>query len=380
MQGVTTRDNTGRPSRYRRLGAHGIRYRFRVRALNRPWRGVDVHFLDPDAAPEDMDDRNAAKKFKEFSLEAKKGFRDAGLPLVDGKAIKVTTFLNRLLGLSLKLQTQVLSYWHIIMQELIRDPKSTGKFQEGILDIGSELVLEKESVLFQDPGEGTRTCLNRLVGDRGVSWEQAKKLMEDQEDRSSGIYRKRARRDRTDVYNIFLALEKKQMVKNRSQRTFVTVEPHSGFRPDEVSQRELRKDFEMLSNEDAEDKWKAVYELSKDKCACKVCDDPATCELKKRTRAYHVLTGSVLPFWSTIKSYMQAQEEHLDAEEEGRGRPSEEGHDVGSCHADRGRLAAQPAAGARTARDKASRSTFSAHRAPGDKRMEGLLANVFEPS
>jgi len=283
--------------------------------LNRPWRGVDVHFLDPDAAPEDMDDRNAAKKFKEFSLEAKKAFRDAGLPLVDGKAIKVTTFLNRLLGLQLKLQTQVFSYWHIIMQELIRDAKSTGKFQEGILDIGSELVLEKESVLFEDAGEGTRTCLNRLVGDRGVSWEQAKKLMEDQEDRCSGIYRKRARKDRSDVYNIFLALEKKQMVKNRSQRTFVTVEPHSGFRPDEVAQRDLRRDYEMLSNEDAEEKWKAVYELSKDKCACKVCDDPATCELKKRTRAYHILTGSVLPFWNTIKSYMQAHEEHLDAEE-----------------------------------------------------------------
>ena len=278
--------------------------------LKRPWRGVDVQFLDPNVATEEID-RQGEKKFKEFAIETVDAFKDAGLKLGDGK-IKMTTFLNRLLGLKLRLQTQVFSYWHILMEELIRDAKKTGRFQEGILDIGSELVLEKESVLFEDALEGTRTCMNKLIGDRGVSWEQANKLMMDQSDRSSGVYR--SKKNKTDVYNIFLALEKKQIVKNRSQTTFVTVEPHSGFRPNEIVQKDIRKDYEMLSGAEAEKKWRHVYELSKDKCSCDICDDPS-CELKKRSRAYHVLTGSVLPFWNTIKSYVLSQEQHLDVED-----------------------------------------------------------------
>jgi hypothetical protein len=93
---------------------------------------------------------------------------------------------------------------------------------------------------------------------------------------------------------------------------FSTVEPHSGFRAEEISRYDLRKNYEKLNDQVAEKKWKHVYDLSKHKCACEVCDDPATCELKKRTRAYNILTGSVIPFWKTIKSYMVAQEDKED--------------------------------------------------------------------
>ena len=280
--------------------------------LKRPWRGVDVDFLDPDAPAEEVH-KNADQKFKAFALQALEGFSNAGLQFGDRKVI-VNNFLNRLLGLKLKLQAQVFSYWHLIMEELIRDAKKVGKFQEGILDIGSELALEKETVLFGDSHTGVATCLNKLVGDRGVSWKKAKSLMKDQHDSSAGFYRKR--KDRNSVYNIFLALEKKQMVKNKSQVAFHTVEPFSGFRPDEISRGELRKDFEKLSTEDAKAKWEHVYNLSKDKCACKVCDAPATCELKRRTKAYYILTGSVLPFWNTIKALMRSQEQtDLDEDE-----------------------------------------------------------------
>ena len=279
--------------------------------LKRPWRGVDVDFLDPDAPAEEVH-KNADQRFKAFALQALQGFNDAGLKFE--KKVVVNSFLNRLLGLKLKLQAQVFSYWHLIMEELIRDAKKVGKFQEGILDIGSELALEKETVLFDDPQMGATTCLNKLVGDRGVSWKKAKSLMKDQNDSYAGFYR--TRKDRNNFYNIFLALEKKQMVKNKSQMAFHTVEPYSGFRPDEIGRGELRRDFEKLTDEDAKAKWEYVYNLSKDKCACKVCDAPATCELKKRTKAYYILTGCVLPFWNTIKAYMRSQEQKdLDEDE-----------------------------------------------------------------
>ena len=281
--------------------------------LRRPWRDFDVSFLDPSAEAADESDKEKEKKFKIFAEEAKRAFLDAGLEL--GKDIKINTFLNRLLGLKLKLQTQVFSYWHVIMEELIRDAKKTGKFQEGILDIGSELAMVKEHVLFEDPQSGINTCLNKLVGDRGVSWDKAKSLLDGQENSFAGFYR-RVKNDRgfrdanlkKDVYNIFLALEKPQMVKNKTMQVFITVEPHSGYRPDEILRKDLRNSFEKLSDEEAKHIWDEVFALSKDKCSCKRCDEPQKCELKKRSRAYHILTGSVLPFWSTIKAYMLSQE------------------------------------------------------------------------
>jgi hypothetical protein len=290
--------------------------------LKRPWRGVDVQFLDPDASPEELE-KNAKSIFESFAVDAHRAFKDHGLDLFEGSKIAITKFLNRLLGLKLKLQTQVFNYWHLIMEELIRDAKKTGKFQEGILDIGNELALEKESVLFEDTRMGIKTSLNKLVGDRGVSWKKAKKLLKEQDETATGFYRVQRNlqdhgfKTKHDVYNIFLALEKKQMVKNKSRMVFNTVEPHSGFRPDEILRGDLRgREYEKLGEEEAEKMWKHVYELSKDKCSCKVCDDRSTCELKKRTRAYHILTGSVLPFWRTIKSYMLSQEEDLDEEDQ----------------------------------------------------------------
>jgi hypothetical protein len=105
--------------------------------LKRPWRGVDVDFLDPDAPAEEVH-KNADQRFKAFALQALEGFNDAGLKFGEPRKVVVNSFLNRLLGLKLKLQAQVFSYWHLIMEELIRDAKKVGKFQEGILDIGSD--------------------------------------------------------------------------------------------------------------------------------------------------------------------------------------------------------------------------------------------------
>ena len=280
--------------------------------LKKTWRGVDVQFLDPDASAEDME-KHGQEKFAAFARESVAAFRDAGLDL-GGRDTQINKFLNRLLGLPLKLQTQVFSYWHLIMDELIRDAKKTGKFQEGILDIGSELKLEKEDILFDDTNSGTHTCLNKLVGDRGVSWSRAKQLLEEQSDPTAGFYREK--KDRNNVYNIFLALEKKQIVKNKSRTAFITVEPFSGYRPDEIVRTDFRRTYDKLDDEAAEKKWKHVYELSEHKCSCKRCDEPKTCDLKKRTKAYHILTGSVLPFWNTIKNYMLAQEKDDDDEEE----------------------------------------------------------------
>ena len=169
--------------------------------LKKPWRGVEVDFLEP------------VQTFSEFAFMAFKAFQNAGLELsVATNNIKVSQFLNRLLGLELKLQSQVFAYWHLIMDELIRDAKKTGQFQEGIVDISSELTFEKESVLFEDERAGIATCLNRLVGDRGVSWEKAKSLMKDQDESSAGFYRatkdesgrKMSSKELEDPYNIFL--------------------------------------------------------------------------------------------------------------------------------------------------------------------------------
>jgi hypothetical protein len=291
--------------------------------LKRIWRNMDVQFLDPNAKAEEMDGESK-QKFKIFATEAIAAFEDTGLQIEKTIRLPINTFLNRLLGLKLKLQTQVFSYWHEIMVELIREAKKTGKFQEGILDIGSKLEIQEEHVLFEDANTGMKTCLNKLVGDRGVSWRKAKKLLKDQVEDYSGFYRRTKNKDgrstmalKQDEYNIFLALEKKQLVKTKGQQVFISVQPHSGYRPDEISRADLRNRCDKLSDEDAEKQWNRVYDMSKDRCSCKQCEMPATCELKKRMQTHHILTGSVLPFWRSIKEQMLSYaKKHGDLDED----------------------------------------------------------------
>ncbi len=70
-----------------------------------------MHFLEPDTPVEDFK-KNAVQTFSEYAFMAFKTFQNAGLGLsVATNNIKVSQFLNRLLGLELKLQSQVFAYW-----------------------------------------------------------------------------------------------------------------------------------------------------------------------------------------------------------------------------------------------------------------------------
>lgn len=53
---------------------------------------------------------------------------------------------------------QIFTFWHQLMESLIRDDKLTGKYQEGILDIATELnTVVEETVVYTDPENQAET-------------------------------------------------------------------------------------------------------------------------------------------------------------------------------------------------------------------------------
>uniref|UniRef100_A0A0C3TLL1 Strawberry notch AAA domain-containing protein n=1 Tax=Guillardia theta (strain CCMP2712) TaxID=905079 RepID=A0A0C3TLL1_GUITC len=216
----------------------------------------------------------------------------------------VNVFLNRLFGVKLCLQGQIFSFWHVLMEILIRDAKMRGEYQDGITDIASELKLKDEEILHQNPATNAHTSLLTLWGDRGVSWEEAKEFLDSQNDEVAGFYKKKDPQNDA-FYNIILALAKKQEVHGKRRRIYHTTLPHAGHRPEEVSNFKLRNDYDKLDLEEAEKIWKEIYEYSKDHCGHSArsssCKGKDVCVYKKRMYVYNILTGSVFPFWEEIK-------------------------------------------------------------------------------
>jgi len=124
--------------------------------------------------------------FSLFADAANKVMARAGMFPSDGKQIPTKTFMNRLLGIPLTIQgqvkkagnmenkfefllgtsvpslicidVQIFTFWHQLMESLIRDDKLTGKYQEGILDIATELnTVVEETVVYTDPDNQAET-------------------------------------------------------------------------------------------------------------------------------------------------------------------------------------------------------------------------------
>ncbi len=85
---------------------------------------------------------------------------DRGLFSVDKEANQISRFLNRILGLPVRLQNKLFAYFTDTLAAVIKRAKRTGRWDSGIFDFGAsgehvEIVETQEFV--GDPAFGTAT-------------------------------------------------------------------------------------------------------------------------------------------------------------------------------------------------------------------------------
>jgi hypothetical protein len=199
---------------------------------------------------------------------------------------------------------------------VIRNAKAEGKYQEGIVDVaGENFKTISESVLWKNKQTDAEIKLVSIQGDRGVTWDDALQRLEtfkeeDPDDVYSGFYRK------GQQIMLWIARKGQKMAKASPLNVLVPISPETGFGKEKTkkavvgvidSTKRHNMGMRRLDNiDEAKKLWERAYVRSATKCghdgerSCKGRD----CLFKKRVITCHVLVGSLMDCWDTLKEVL----------------------------------------------------------------------------
>jgi len=262
----------------------------------------------PRARPDFLEEKYN-DDFAAFALAGRKACERVGV--TSGEEVpKVSTFLNRLLGMTLEMQSQIFGFFTQILDAMIHDAKMSGKYQESIMDLSTDVnrIDGGKETLFEK--DGVKTEYIRVVGDRGISFEKAMEVYEKvaDADEESGFYRGR-NKDFNGQPNIQLALARKEQTQGKT-RFFKIARANSGWRP-ETGRKELHeKYYKVKRPSDIKAAWNKLYSSSATTCGhksgTKSCSG-ADCTYMNRSQTFHIIQGSILPFWQKIKHLLNGR-------------------------------------------------------------------------
>ena len=169
-------------------------------AYPHPWGGVDaVDTIDPRIAGAGAKIVTVTNPYTigevDFSLAAKAWLLKVGIDLLDKSRdhinkrmpqLKVSTFLNRLLGIPVREQQLLFDVFARRFEGLVRTARKTGAYDLGIMQIQSSLpgnrikVKSGPALLYTKPGGGrAQVSLWEFTEDRSVSFEQSQGILAD---------------------------------------------------------------------------------------------------------------------------------------------------------------------------------------------------------
>jgi hypothetical protein len=228
--------------------------------------------VDGSAVPAEIRNlvaQGAAGVFDEFRSRALTAMRGVGLVDEDGEfasgtgAERVRNFLNRILGISLALQDEIFVFFSQLIEILIAHAKAKGEYVDGICDVAAaNISLQSEQELFACPRTGATVVYCKLQSDRGVSFEEAQRLLRIQRDlyeeqlREDSERKKRQEMDKDATAQargvrvlvdhsgfyiakgrcagadpvFFLAIKQKQKAGVRPMQFYHIIKPHTGHR------------------------------------------------------------------------------------------------------------------------------------------------------
>ncbi|XP_055087633.1 protein strawberry notch homolog 1 [Periophthalmus magnuspinnatus] len=231
--------------------------------------------------------------------------RSGGLSL-DKDYNNIGKFLNRILGMEVQQQNALFQYFSDTLAAVIQEAKKNGRYDMGILDLGSgdEKVKKVESKKFLTPGYTTsgHVELFTVSVERGMSWEDATHAWAEQSGPDDGFYVQTRNNKKTAI-----------LVKevNPKKRLFLVYRPNTGRQLKLESYVEIKKKFKKALSEEAKQHWTDQYKSSAQICShaywrgnCKKASVGLQCEVGLRCRTYYVLCGSVLSVWNELEEVL----------------------------------------------------------------------------
>uniref|UniRef100_A0A4W6D9J2 Strawberry notch homolog 1 (Drosophila) n=1 Tax=Lates calcarifer TaxID=8187 RepID=A0A4W6D9J2_LATCA len=221
-------------------------------------------------------------------------------------------FLNRILGMEVQQQNALFQYFSDTLGAVIQEAKKNGRYDMGILDLGSgdEKVKKVDCRKFLTPGYTTSGHCGTLHSDveRGMSWEEATHAWADQNGPDDGFLLRPAFpfQMRNNKKTAILVKEV-----NTKKRLFLVYRPNTGRQLKLETYTDIKKKFKKVLSEDAKQHWTDQYKSSAKICShaywrgnCKKASVGLQCEVGLRCRTYYVLCGSVLSVWNELEEVL----------------------------------------------------------------------------
>uniref|UniRef100_A0A3Q3WQI6 Protein strawberry notch homolog 1 n=1 Tax=Mola mola TaxID=94237 RepID=A0A3Q3WQI6_MOLML len=227
----------------------------------------------------------------------------SGILSLDKDYNNIGKFLNRILGMAVQQQNALFQYFSDTLTAVIQEAKRNGRYDMGILDLGSgdEKVKKVDCKKFLTPGYTTsgHVELYTVGVERGMSWEEATHVWAEQNGPDDGFYVQMRNNKKTAI-----------LVKevNTKKRLFLVYRPNTGRQLKLETYADIKKKFKKVLSEDAKQHWTEQYKSSAQICShaywrgnCKKASVGLQCEIGLRCRTYYVLCGSVLSVWNEVE-------------------------------------------------------------------------------
>ncbi|XP_071393912.1 protein strawberry notch homolog 1 [Centroberyx affinis] len=215
-------------------------------------------------------------------------------------------FLNRILGMEVQQQNALFQYFADTLGAVIQEAKRNGRYDMGILDLGSgdEKVKKVDCKKFLTPGYTTsgHVELYTVSVERGMAWEEATHAWAEQSGPDDGFYVQVRNNKKTAI-----------LVKevNTKKRLFLVYRPNTGKQLKLETYTDIKKKCKKVLSEDAKQHWIDQYKSSAKICShaywrgnCKKASVGLQCEIGLRCRTYYVLCGSVLSVWTKVENVL----------------------------------------------------------------------------
>lgn len=256
-----------------------------------------------------------------FFVDVKKALVGVGMIAVDertGLAVlekeynNISKFLNRILGMEVELQNELFKYFTSTLTAVILQAKRNGRWDMGILDLGTgdEEVKTLSTKTFKGnfSGSNTRVTLYTVSLERGMTWEKAIDQWRQYDGPEDGFYL--SKENMVQKKPAILAIA---MVGRKRERLYRIYRPNTGVQGRLETLDEIKKKYKKVYPEDARKSWEDQYNSSLTVCthaywrgSCRRAAAGMPCEAGLRRRTYHILSGSVLSVWTKVESVLSS--------------------------------------------------------------------------
>ncbi|XP_049325001.1 protein strawberry notch homolog 1 isoform X2 [Astyanax mexicanus] len=230
----------------------------------------------------------------------------SGVLSLDKDYNNIGKFLNRILGMEVQQQNALFQYFSDTLSAVVQNAKKNGRYDMGILDLGSgdEKVKKFDVKKFLTPGYSTsgHVELYTVSVERGMSWEDATHVWAEQDGPDDGFY-VQVRNNKK------IAIMVKEV--NTKKRLFMVYRPNTGKQLKLEAYADIRKRCKKVLSDEAKQHWIDQYQSSAEICShaywrgnCKKASVGLQCEIGLRCRTYYVLCGSVLSVWTKVEGVL----------------------------------------------------------------------------